>query len=93
MAAAGSSTPRPPLVRCDTELGSSKRRPRWGVPLKLDVDRVLASNVKLNILDMLVLRKHGTAQDANDAIHLACTALSRAELLRGESKREVRLLV
>merc|ERR1712176_1704704 len=41
-------------------IGDPRRRPRWGVPLRLDIRQLVAVDLKVWILDFILLDSHKT---------------------------------
>ncbi len=78
---------RPLLSRQDTLVGDPKRRPRWGVPIKLDIAHVIATDIDVGIMDLLMAKAHYTGGHEDTAIHIPFIELESDQLTRGEQKR------
>ena len=78
---------RPLLLRQDTLVGDPRRRPRWGVPIKLDIAHVIATNIDVGIMDLLMAKSHYTGGHEDMAIHIPFVELENDQMTRGEQKR------
>lgn len=82
--AAAPDRPPPPLKRQDTMIGDPKRRPRWGVPLLLQVERTMATKINVDVMDLLTGRKYSRARSKLSVNHVC---FNGETLARGEAKR------
>lgn len=71
-------------------IGSPRRRPRWGVPVRLDIHRVHLSDVSLWVLDLLTMETHATSRHMDPdkkRIHVHSLNISRTRLEAGDDRR------
>eukprot|EP00633_Aureoumbra_lagunensis_P003893 CAMPEP_0197316782 /NCGR_PEP_ID=MMETSP0891-20130614/44082_1 /TAXON_ID=44058 ORGANISM="Aureoumbra lagunensis, Strain CCMP1510" /NCGR_SAMPLE_ID=MMETSP0891 /ASSEMBLY_ACC=CAM_ASM_000534 /LENGTH=618 /DNA_ID=CAMNT_0042806411 /DNA_START=343 /DNA_END=2199 /DNA_ORIENTATION=- len=77
---------RPPYLREDTSINDPRRRPRWGVPFLFDIQRLVATKITLNILDLLLVRSHTLASYGESCIRIDHVDISHALLLRPDPR-------
>jgi len=75
-------SPRPAAdaaVEPDTPVRDPRRRPRWGVPLKLDVAHVFATDVRLDLVDFIQRQDGGALSGLFGDFNLPFLNMSDAE--------------
>lgn len=96
MPSAGSNAMSQPLLGAEkpcaeTPLGDPRRRPRWGVPCRLDIHRLHIDNIQLWVLDLLTMDVHRTAQQLNSdttRIDVKSMTISRTRLESGDDRKQ-----
>lgn len=83
----GSAINGVPYIRQDTLVGDPRRRPRWGVPLLFDVERVVATKIEVEVMDLLMVRRHETWFDQNTALKVDHVGFTRDLLVRPDARR------
>jgi len=71
-------------------IGNPRRRPRWGVPCRFDIQRLHMEDVSLWVLDLLMLDSHKTAHniDCNKTrIDVKSMTISRQRLEAGDDRK------
>ncbi|CAK0882983.1 unnamed protein product, partial [Prorocentrum cordatum] len=68
-------------------IGDKRRRPRWGVPVRFDIRKLVAENVELWILDLLTVDAHRSAATLDSKIQLPYLLVERERLERGDPRR------
>lgn len=71
-------------------IGDPRRRPRWGVPCRLDIHRLVLSDVQLWVLDLLMMDAHTTAQlldSGTTRIDVKSLTISKSRLEAGDDRK------
>lgn len=76
--------------RQETMVGDPRRRPRWGVPFLFDIDRVVATKIEVDVIDLLTVRRHSPwLFDQSTELKLDHITFARDLLLRGDPRRAI----
>lgn len=76
--------------RQETMVGDPRRRPRWGVPFLFDIDRVVATKIEVDVMDLLTVRRHSPwLFDQSTELKLDHITFARDLLLRGDPRRAI----
>lgn len=90
-ASGGDRAPEAPEARAgeyvEFAIGDKRRRPRWGVPLRFDIKKLVLENVELWILDLLTVDAHRSTATLDSKIQLPYLLVERERLERGDPRR------
>jgi len=84
---------RQPLLEkgyVEEPIGDPRRRPRWGVPIRFDIQRLQLVDVQLWVLDLMTMDTHSTAQNMDPdkkRIDVHSLNISRSRLEAGDPRR------
>ncbi|KAJ1451667.1 hypothetical protein M885DRAFT_529278 [Pelagophyceae sp. CCMP2097] len=84
-------TSRPPLQRRNTDVFDPRRRPRWGVPVRLDIHKVTVLGVEAQLMDLITVHRHSHSMahmaSGDTTIRLGCVEISREGLVQKDPRR------
>ena len=79
---------QPALGRQDTPLGDPLRRPRWGVPLRFDIEQVAVLKAELWLFDLLTMDRRWRLLEPQDTkMEVSSLAFTWEALAKRDARR------